>query len=155
MREHLEQALAKPVIPPGSVAPAADHDLYVMLADTAALQRDEAAVRKYAPLAEESSVRYGHTLYEAIAQRAWGVAHRLAGEYAEADARLKQALELFESMEARHQMGRTLFEWGELAQAQSDVEGARQFYSRALALFEGLGAAPDAERTRAALEALE
>jgi len=39
-----------------------DHDLYAMLADTAAQQRDEEALRHYAPLAEATAIRYGHML---------------------------------------------------------------------------------------------
>ncbi|HWR88560.1 MAG TPA: hypothetical protein VN277_09090, partial [Acidiferrobacterales bacterium] len=56
-----------------------EHDTYAVLADTAVLQRDAAALRQYAPRLEELAARDGHKLYLAIAQRAWGVAHRLAG----------------------------------------------------------------------------
>ena len=61
------------------------------LTDAASRQGDEAAIRQYAPEAEALAERYGHVLYRAIAHRAWGVAHRLAGEYPEAQARLNQA----------------------------------------------------------------
>jgi tetratricopeptide (TPR) repeat protein len=125
-----------------------------MLADVAVLQRDEAAIRQYAALAEAWAVRYDHKLYEAIAYRARGVAHRLAGEYVEADARLNQALALFRELGTRWQLGRTYFELGELAQAQKNVAGARDYFLRALAAFEALRAAPDAERTRSALASL-
>jgi hypothetical protein len=154
VRQHLEQALPKPAVPPGNAAPAGDHDLYAMLADVCALQRDEAALRKYAPLAEEAATRYGHTLYLAIAQRAWGVAHRLAREFTESETRLRTALELFLGLEARWQIGRTLFELGELAAARMDTAGARDYFGRALAAFEALRAVPDAARTRQALETL-
>jgi len=66
-------------------------------------QRDEAALRQYAPLAEELAARYSHTLYQAIAHRAWGVAHCLAGDYAESEGRLLNALELFEHLGTRWQ----------------------------------------------------
>ena len=56
--------------------------------------------------------------YTAIAHRAWGVAHTLAGEYPQAETRLQQALEIFTAYPAPWQMGRTLFEMGELARAQ-------------------------------------
>lgn len=126
-----------------------------MLADVAAQQRDLAALRKYAPLAEETATRYGNILYQAIAHRAWGVAHRLAGEYAEATARLNQALELFQGLNTRWQIGRTLSELGELAVACAEAAAARDYFSRALAAFEAMKAAPDAARVRAALEALD
>lgn len=130
-----------------------DHDIYATLVDTAVLQRDEAGIRQFAPQAEELATRYGHTLYQAIAHRAWGVAHRLAGETTKAEARLKQALALFSNLNTRWQMGRTLFELGELA-APTDTAQARDYFSRALVQFEAMRAAPDAARTRSALERL-
>jgi len=48
-----------------------------------------------------------------------GVAHRLAGETTEAEARLKQVLALFSSLSTRWQLGRTLFELGELPYQQT------------------------------------
>jgi tetratricopeptide (TPR) repeat protein len=148
VRQHLEIALGK------SAAWVGEHDLYAMLADAAAQQRDEAALRQYAPLAEEAAARYDHRLYRAIAHRAWGVAHQLAGAHPEAEARLGRALELFGGLDTRWQIGRTLFELGELARARSDSLAAREHFARALAAFEEMGAAPDAARTRALLETL-
>jgi len=129
-----------------------EHDTFAVLADTAMQQHDAAALRQYTPRLEELATRDGHKLYLAIAYRAWGVAHRLAGEHAEAEARLNQALELFEELEARWQIGRTLAELGELALAQSNTDAARDYFSRALVAFEALQAVPDMERTREALE---
>lgn len=148
VRAHLEAAL-----PQSGLAwrPRGDHDLYAMLADTAALQRDEAALRHYAPLAEAVAQRHAHRLYLAIAQRAWGVAHRLAGEYAEAEPRLNQALASFQREGARWQTGRTRYELGELAVAQGDGDAARSCFTQALADFEAMGAVRDIARTRAAL----
>jgi len=131
-----------------------DHDLYAMLADAAAQQRDEIALRRYAPLLEELALRYGHLLYQAIAHRAWGVAHRLAGEYAASAQRLQQALEIFHTLGTRWQLGRTHFEWGELAAAQMDVGAARHHFTQAQRLFEAMQAAPDLARTHKALAAL-
>jgi tetratricopeptide (TPR) repeat protein len=149
VRQHLEEALKQGGQWVG------DHDLYMMLADAAAQQRDEDALRRYAPLAEEAAARYDHKLYQAIAHRAWGVAHRLAGEHAESEARLNQALASFNTLDAHWQIGRTLFELGELARARTDSAAARDTFSKALAEFERLGAAPDAARTRMALESLD
>lgn len=152
VRQHLEAALGRPVIYAGM--PAGDHDLYTLLADVCAAQRDLDGLRRYAPQAEALAARYGHTLYQAIAYRAWGVLHRLVGEHAESEARLNRALELFRRLDTRWQIGRTFFELGELALAQKDSITARGHFSQALTLFDELGAAPDAARTRAALEAL-
>jgi hypothetical protein len=126
-----------------------------MLADVAVQQRDLAALRQYAPLAEQLASRYDHGLYQAIAHRAWGVANRLAGEYAEAKVRLHQALELFQGLDTRWQIGRTLSELGELAVARAEAATAHNYFSRALAEFEAMKAVPDADRARAALEALD
>jgi hypothetical protein len=126
-----------------------------MLADVAAQQRDLAALRQYAPLAEETAAQCGHELYQAIAHRAWGVAHRPAGEYAEAEVRLHQALALFQALDTRWQIGRTLFELGTLAAARAETPTVRDYYFRALTAFEDMRAAPDAARVRAALAALD
>ena len=131
-----------------------DADVYALLVDAAAQQRLQAELQTYAPLAEETSTRIEHKLYMAIAHRAWGVAHTLAGEFPQAGARLQQALELFSSYPVPWQMGRTLFEMGELGRARGETEQARDYLSQALRAFEEMGAAPYAARTRAALENL-
>ena len=130
-----------------------EHDLYAMLADVAAQQNDHAALHKYAPLAQELAMKYDHKLYQAIALRAWGVAHRLSGRYPQAGAQLSEALELCEKLEGRWQIGRTLFELGELYFVQADHPSAKAHFSRALAAYEEIGAVPDAGRTREKLAA--
>lgn len=131
-----------------------DHDLYAILTDAATLQRDEIALRRYAPRLEEMALRYGHLLYQAIAHRAWGVAHRLAGEYVAAEKRLQQAMDLFRSLGTRWQLGRTHFEWGELAAAQGDGVAACAHFTEAHRLFAVMQAAPDLARTQNALAQL-
>ena len=148
VRQHLEAAL------PQTVEWVGDHDIYVLLADVAGRQGDLPALQRYAPLAEESAVRYDHRLYQAIAHRAFGVAHQLAGEHSQAQARLQQALELFADLGTNWQTGRTYFELGAVAQAQSDTAAATRHFTDALAEFERQGAGPDAIRTQAALAEL-
>ncbi len=150
VKEYVELALKKSPNPAG--APSGDHDLYAMLVDAAVQQRDQAALRKYAPLAEETATRIDHKLYTAIAHRAWGVAHRLAREYAESERRLNLALNTFAELGTRWQSGVTLFELGELARAQANMAAARDYFSRALSAFEEMRAAPDIARTRRALD---
>jgi tetratricopeptide (TPR) repeat protein len=147
---HLKQALHKV-----SRGLTGDHDLYAMLVDIAAQQRDEAALREYTPLLEETAVSLDHSLYLAIAHRAWGVAYFLEGEYAQAEARLDQALELFQKLETRWQIGRTLYELANLAKVRAEPALARDYYSRALVMFEDIGALPDIARTQDALEGLD
>jgi hypothetical protein len=131
-----------------------DHDIYMTLADTAVELRDADALRKYARPLEALASRDNHRLYLAIAHRALGVERWLAGERAPADTRLRQALEIFTRLGARWQIGRTLFELGELNLTDSRPK-AREYYSQALGAFEEIHAAPNAERTRLALNALD
>lgn len=123
-----------------------EHDLYAMLADIAVLERDQAGLRRYAPLAEENAVRCGHALYLAIAQRAWGVSFHLEGRFQEAGQRLHQALKSFRDLGARWQAGRTLFELGELARASGDQPACRERFQDALAAFETVRAVLDVAR---------
>ena len=150
VRQHMELALKKSASP--ADAPSGDHDLYAMLADAAAQQHDALALSHYAPLAEETATRIQHAFYTAIAHRAWGVGHRLAGEYAEGERRLNLALNTFAEMGTRWQSGITLFELGELKRAQRNTAAARDYFSRALIAFEAMRAIPDAARVRAALQ---
>jgi tetratricopeptide (TPR) repeat protein len=132
-----------------------DHEIYMTLADIAVEMRDLDALQKYAPHLEELADRDKHKLYLAIACRALGVAHRLEDKHAEAETRLKQALELFTKSGSRWQIGRTLFELGELKLAQSGEKNkAIEYYSQALGSFEEIQAVPDVERTRKALNSL-
>jgi hypothetical protein len=133
-----------------------DHEIYMTLADTAVELRDAEALAKYAPALEKLATRDHHRLYLPIACRALGVGHRLAGEYGAAETRLKEALELFTKIGARWQIGRTLFELGELNREQPQ-QGAKagEYFAQALGSFEEIRAAPSVERTRAALNAVE
>lgn len=123
------------------------------LADTAMELQDSEALSKYAPELERLARRDHHKLYLAIAHRALGVRHRIDGEQATAEARLVQALELFNQLGARWQIGRTLFELGMVTLTLSSTK-ARDYYSKALGYFEEMNAAPYAERTRAALASM-
>jgi len=125
-----------------------------MLVDAAAQQRDLPALQEYAPLAAELAVRHEHRLYQAIIHRAQGVAHRLSSEYADAETQLNQALKGFQELKTRWQIGRTLYELGELALARTDKAKARAYFSQALTAFEAMEAVPDAARTRTVLASL-
>jgi hypothetical protein len=81
------------------------------------------------------------------------VAHRLAGDYPEAETRLVKALELFEELGTRWQIGRTCEELAALAAARSDSDRAQVQLTRALSAYQAMDARPDVERTRRALEA--
>ena len=89
VRQHLEKALQAEFNFMG------EHSVYAMLLDTAVVQRDEAALQKFAPLLENQARQLDHHLYLATAQRGWGVLHTLRGEFAEARERLDQAIDIF------------------------------------------------------------
>ena len=150
MQKHLEAAL-KIDLAKGT-APDSNHRYYAQLVDAAVQQRDPVLLRKYATLAEETATSSDHKLHMAIAHRAWGVMHTLVGEYSQAEVRFKKALEIFTSYPAPWQIGRTLFELGELARLQMEIEQASDYFSRALSAFEELHAAPYAALARASLE---
>jgi tetratricopeptide (TPR) repeat protein len=152
VKDHLETAGKLPISSRGFLMN--ETERYFLLADLAVQERDEGALRESAPLAEEMARRDGHILYQASAHRAWGVLHRLTGDYAEAEVRLNQALELFQGLETRWQIGRTFYELAELALVRTDTEEASDYFSLALVAFEGIRAVPDAVRTRAALASL-
>ena len=130
-----------------------DHEIYMTLADTAVELHDVEALRKYAPTLQKLARRENHKLYLAIALRALGVAQRLTGAYVEAENELREALGHFTKIGARWQIGRTLFELGELHLGRSN-EKAREYYSQALGAFEEIQAVPNAERTRQVLNSL-
>jgi len=149
-----EFALVRQILEPTLATPSewiGDHDLYAVLADVAARQRDQAALRLYAPRAAALARRYDHRLYEAIALRALGVSQRLAEEFESADHCLNQALTQFQQLGTRWQIGRTLTELAELAAAQANPPLARDFLTQALAAFEEMGAMPDVRRVQASL----
>lgn len=131
-----------------------EHIVYSMLADAAAMAADEAGLRQYAPILEQLAGRDEHLPFLAVAHRAWGVAHRLAGEHDQAEARLQQASDLFQQMGAAWQVGRTQCELAELSLARSDRAAAIEHLHQALAAFEAQGAGPDIERTERLLAAI-
>jgi tetratricopeptide (TPR) repeat protein len=154
MKEHLDQAFEKSNAPLKWGSMPTELDLYVLLADSASEHRNEAALLEFAPRCEEVSTRNGHKLFEGVAHRAWGVAHTLAKNYGQAKTRLEHSLELVRPLDARWQIGRTLFEFGELYAAQGDFDAARDYFSQALGHFEEMHALPNVERTQARLSLL-
>ena len=154
VKEKLDPALKLSGQPVKRGTMAHEHIVYMMLVDSAARAGDETGIRSYVSRLEELATRDDHRPYLAVAHRAWGIAHRMAGEYTEAEVHLKQALEMFEELGSYWQIGRTLFALGELALSKSEIEAAGDYFSRALVAFEGMNAEPDISRTNAMLESL-
>jgi tetratricopeptide (TPR) repeat protein len=153
-----EFALVRELLEKGIHAPkdvAADPDLYAMLTDAAVQQRDEPAIREYTTTLEELATPLEHNLYLATVHRAWGVLHRLEGQYEGAKTRLEQAAALFHGLDTRWQLGRTHLELGQLAEDRSQAAEAKQHYTQAMELFEEMGAVPDAGRARTLLATVD
>jgi tetratricopeptide (TPR) repeat protein len=142
VREILQKAAQRPSVI------VSDHDVYSVLVDAAVQQQDADGLREYIPLLEEAIANLEHNLYQATADRAWGVLHRIESQHELAEIRLLKAVTLFEGLDTRWQLGRTLLELGGLAAERSQPVEAKQHYARALALFEGMGALPDAKRAK-------
>jgi tetratricopeptide (TPR) repeat protein len=123
-----------------------DHDLYAMLVDAAAEARDATALATYLPRAEETAARYNHQLYRGMVHRARGVSHVLTGEFVQAEIELNEALNIFERLETRFQLGRALAEKGELARAQGDAASTRSHIARAIEIFQDIGAMPEVQK---------
>lgn len=154
MEQKLKAVLDLPGQPVKRGTMAHDHDMLMALADAAAQRGDVTALRQYAPRLEELALRDGHRLYLAIAHRAHGVAQRLQNEFAPAQTRLHQALDLFNALETRWQAGRTLVELAQIERARKNLPAARDHLAQALELFKAMHAKPDVERTRAAMATL-
>ncbi len=128
------------------------HIVYMMLVDAAVIARDVPTILQYAPLLEELAIKDDHQPYLAIAHRAFGIAHRLTGEYDQSEERLLKALNIFESLGAPWQIGRTLAELGELAVARNQNDTSQEFFRGALKAFEEIKAVPEIEKTKAAID---
>ena len=149
----MHTAREKSVQPVKNGSMAHEHNMYMLLTEAAAQRGDASALQQYASMLEELAVRDNHRFYQAIAHRARGISHRLAGEFVESEARLNQAEQLFREYGAHWQLGRTFFEMGELGVARSDPDMARQRFAQDVGEFEAIQALPDLERTRAAIPA--
>lgn len=131
-----------------------EHIVFSMLLEAAAQAADETALRACAPRLEQLAERDQHGPYLGVAHRAWGMAHRLAGEHKLSEQRLNKALGLFEAIPAPWQVGRTREQLALLAIDQSDPATARDHLTAAQSAYDELGAAPDLIRVQRMLETL-
>lgn len=155
VKEHMGYAFVKPLDPAKWGSNGSPLDLSAISAEAATRERDEKGLREHASVLEDLATREEHRLYIAISDRAWGVAHSLAGEYDAAESRLNRALEIFQSLETRWQIGRTLAELGELERSRGNISRARDYFSRALVEFEVMRAAPDATAVHVRMQDLK
>jgi len=153
-RQHLEKGLSLVGWPTEWGSMGSDLDMYAMLCEISGAQRDAIALQGYAARTEALAAECDHRLYAGIAERGWGIALRLGSNLAESEARLRSALEIFQSLGTRWQLGRTHAELGETAHMAGDTGVARTHFAAALDLFEQANAAPDAARMQKSLDQL-
>jgi hypothetical protein len=137
--------------PPIGWNPVGNHEILVLMADTAAIQRDVEALTNTAERADAISRQLGHQLYHAISLRALGTLDWLKGNHAQGKAHLLEALQIFQTLQTHWQAGRTLYDLAELLAAQCMKQEAIAYYRQAILEFELMQAQPSVERASAAL----
>lgn len=128
-----------------------EHIVFMMLVDGAVMAGDLAGIERFGPKLKSLAERDRHEPYLAVAVRAEGVAHRLRGDAAAAEAALQSALAVFEHAAMPWQTGRTLTELGVLKASLGDQKSAELYYNRAMDIFERIRAKPAFDRARAAM----
>jgi hypothetical protein len=78
-----------------------EFNLYALLIDAAAQQRNLETLRQYIAPAEESALRNDHRLYIGVAYRARGVMYRRMDDYRQAGFWLAKALAVFQQLATR------------------------------------------------------
>jgi hypothetical protein len=141
--ERLLQALQAPIDPARWGSAASNLDLQAALLEGAAASGDTAAASRYAERLDAESLALGHRLYQALARRARGIAAAQRGDRREAESLLTQALEIFQSLGARWQEGRTLLLRSRVRAGSAD-EASLTDRRTAEAIFEAIGAVADA-----------
>ncbi len=108
------------------------------------------------PLMEEDRVASDELPPQAQARR-WRLVGRVRAAqeaYEEALSLLDQAVATFEELDARLELGRTLYHRGQVRHGIGDSDGARADWTWAVELLDKCGARPDVERARQAIRDL-
>jgi hypothetical protein len=135
-KEHLITATETP---PNGWNPIGDHEVYILLADIGALQRDKELLSAYALRSSRISLSLNHHLYHAIALRALAILDWLHHDLARAEVRLKESCQLFQRLETHWQLGRTLFDLGELSAIMGKQDEAEIYIDKAQSAFKTMG----------------
>lgn len=125
----------------------------VLRAELAAAEGDASAIEL--SMTAEARVSGWDQRNMARARRATGIALTRAGDFENAEKKLREALALFEQLDTRWQQGRTLVALGELSRARDDGASARDYFTRALPLFDAMEARYDAAKARGLIKELE
>lgn len=136
VKEHLQAASEKPSV---GWKPVGDHEVYVLLADIGAMHKDKELLSAYALRSDEISLSLNHHLYHAIALRALAILDWLDHDFARAEERLKESWRLFQRLETHWQIGRTLYDLGELSAVMGKHDEAETYFTQAQAAFRIMG----------------
>jgi len=136
VKEHLIAASEKPSV---GWNPVGDHEVYVLLADIGAMHRDRELLSAYAFRSDEISLSLNHLLYHAITLRALAILDWLDHDFVRAEERLKESCQLFQQLETHWQIGRTLYDLGELSAGMGKHDEAKSYFTQAQAAFRIMG----------------
>jgi class 3 adenylate cyclase/tetratricopeptide (TPR) repeat protein/DNA-binding XRE family transcriptional regulator len=120
------------------------------IAEAYLLAGDPARAREEAMRGLQISLETGFTWAVGLAQRALGHIARVGGDQDEAERRLGEALDTFQSTESRFDAARTHVELAELADEQGEAASAAAHRETAGRLLTELGLATDAAHRRSA-----
>ena len=136
VKEQLKAASEKPSI---GWKPVGDHEVYVLLADIGAINKDKELLSAYALRSDEISLSLKHHLYHAITLRALAILDWLDHDFTRAEERLKESWQLFQRLETHWQIGRTLYDLGELSDGIGKHDEAKSYFTQAQAAFRIMG----------------
>jgi tetratricopeptide (TPR) repeat protein len=120
-----------------------EHIVYMMLVDSAAMNRDPNSLKRFTPILEELTNRDNHLPYLAVAHRARGILHRLEGEFELAEESFKESIKLFDGLGMRWQLGRTLAEMAELELTKENIDSAKEYFKGASSAYKEINARTD------------
>lgn len=83
-----------------------------------------------------------------LAHRVLGLAYRAQGDLTQAEEHLKRSLAVLESVEHRHEIGRTLVQLARVCEDENRLEEARAQMNCAISVFQELGAQSDLRRAQ-------
>lgn len=131
-----------------------DHDLLLVLAEGYvgtghAVRADEVITHGV-----QQAMTQNNRLALADWKRLQGALRTEQGRWEEAEGALEEALSLASAMPYPYATARASYEWGRLRARQGELGEARGRLQEALAIFQMLGARPDADRTERALAGL-
>jgi tetratricopeptide (TPR) repeat protein len=113
--------------------------LHVALAQLHLAESNLTEALATARMALDLADRSGYQLERGAARRVLAQAHEAMGSRAEAESEFKAGLEILEDIQSRPELGQTLLAYGRF-KLRDDAEAGRRLISRALGIFDEIGA---------------